>query len=96
MENNQNEIPEVAVVTPAKEKTLGEMLKEQSANIALGVATLALTAWGAYDNYKRQNRKEQKYNEYLDAKLDKLEDSVGAYKDSLFGDRPEDPKELKD
>lgn len=96
MENNQNEIPEVAIVTPEKERTFRDFLKEQSANIALGVATLALTAWGAYDNHKRQSRKEQKYNDYLDAKLDILEDTAGVYKDSLFGDRPEDPKELED
>ena len=93
MDNTENPI-EVEIVEETK--TIKEIFKEQAANIALGVATLALAGWGAYDNYKRQNRKEQKYNDYLDRKVDILEDTARSYKDSLDNDRPEDPKELKD
>lgn len=94
MENNQEPVIEAELIEA--KRSLKEILKEQSANIAIGVATLALTAWGAYDNHKRNNRKEEKYNSYLDSKLELLEDSVSSYKDSLLDARPEDPKELKD
>lgn len=67
-------------------KTFKEILKEQTSNIVLGIATLALSGWVAYDNHKRNNRKEQEYYGYLESKLELQESALSAYKDSLHSD----------
>ena len=82
---------EIEVV--AEKKPFKEILKEQAFNIGIGVATFALAAWGAYDNHKRNNRKEERYYDYLDSKLELLEESTGAYRDSLTDSRPDSQKE---
>lgn len=87
----ENQTPETETPTGFK-----GWLKDKAVELGVGIATLGVAVWVAYDNHKRADANRDSYVDYLEIKTDLQQQALDVYKDSLAdSDRPQETTKKK-